>query len=167
MVLFLLFFARYLGVSRRQHSFSIALGFGSYAMIELALIASWAGDHLGNLSMDLVNMASYNAALLMWFGYMLAKSPERETSAMLLQSQRWEQTLTDIHHPLPANSLIPMFEGMVDRALSRTPVGVAPVSAEAAAAAAASAGTASQGDVVRIAGFDFPDVTRPRVTSKS
>ena len=29
MVLFLLFFARYLGVSRRQHSFGIALGFGS------------------------------------------------------------------------------------------------------------------------------------------
>ena len=38
----------------------------------------------------------------------------------LLQPQRWEQSLTDIHHPLPADSLIPMFEGMVDRALSRT-----------------------------------------------
>ena len=31
MVLFLLFFARYLGVSRRQHSFGIALGFGCFA----------------------------------------------------------------------------------------------------------------------------------------
>ncbi len=38
----------------------------------------------------------------------------------LLQPQRWEQSLSDIHHPLPADSLIPMFEGMVDRALSRT-----------------------------------------------
>jgi hypothetical protein len=39
---------------------------------------------------------------------------------MLLRPQRWEQGLSDIHHPLPADSLIPMFEGMVDRALSRT-----------------------------------------------
>src|SRR5271157_2494468 len=61
MVLFLLFFARYLGVSRRQHSFGNALGFGTFATVELTLIASWAGDHLGNLSMSLVNMAAYNA----------------------------------------------------------------------------------------------------------
>src|SRR5271170_7890539 len=55
MVLFLLFFARYLGVSRRQHSFGIALGFGFFAMVELAVIASWAGDHLGGVSISLIN----------------------------------------------------------------------------------------------------------------
>jgi hypothetical protein len=58
MVLFLLFFARYLGVSRRQHSFGIALGFGSFATIELALIASWVGAHLGDLSMNFINMSA-------------------------------------------------------------------------------------------------------------
>jgi hypothetical protein len=121
MVLFLLFFAQYLGVSRRQHSFGIALGFGSYAMVELALIASWSGDHLGGQTLDLINMAAYDAALLTWLSYMLAKSPAREDSAMLLQPQRWEQSLSDIHRRgLPSDSLIPMFEGMVDRALSRT-----------------------------------------------
>jgi hypothetical protein len=122
MVLFLLFFAQYLGVSRRQHSFGIALGFGSYAMVELALIASWSGDHMGGLvTLDLINMAAYDAALLTWLSYMLAKSPDRESAAMLLQPQRWEQSLSDIHHKgLPSDSLIPMFEGMVDRALSRT-----------------------------------------------
>jgi len=120
MVLFLLFFARYLGVSRRQHSFGIALGFGTFAVVELALIASWTGDHLGNVSMNLVNMTAYNATLLIWLGYTLAKSPDREAASTLLRPQRWEQSLSDIHHPLPADSLIPMFEGMVDRALSRT-----------------------------------------------
>jgi hypothetical protein len=120
MVLFLLSFARYLGVSRRQHSFGIALGFGTFAVVELALIASWAGDHLGNLSMSLVNMTAYNATLLIWLGYMLVKSPARDAGSILLRPQRWEQSLSDIHHPLPADSLIPMFEGMVDRALSRT-----------------------------------------------
>jgi hypothetical protein len=119
MVLFLLSFAHYLGVNRRQHSFGIALGFGTFAMVELGLIASWAGEHLAGLSVDLVNMAAYNCALLIWLGYTLAKSPAREAGSVLLRPQRWEQSLSDIHHPLPADSLIPMFEGMVDRALSR------------------------------------------------
>jgi hypothetical protein len=120
MVLFLLSFARYLGVNRRQHSFGIALGFGSFAVVELALIASWAGEHLSNLSMSLVNMAAYNITLCIWLSYTLAKSPARDAASTLLRPQRWEQSLSDIHHPLPADSLIPMFEGMVDRALSRT-----------------------------------------------
>src|SRR5712671_3697159 len=139
MVLFLLSFARYLGVSRRQHSFGIALGFGSFAVVELALIASWAGDHLSNLSMSLINMAAYNATLLIWVGYTVLKSPAREAASTLLRPQRWEQSLSDIHHPLPADSLIPMFEGMVDRALSRTH-GVSVPAPENGAAAHAAAG---------------------------
>ena len=122
MVLFLLFFARYLGVSRRQHSFGIALGFGTFALVELTLIASWAGDHLSNLAVNLINMGAYNGALCIWLGYTLAKSPARDAASTLLRPQRWEQSLSDIQHPLPADSLIPMFEGMVDRALSRTRV---------------------------------------------
>jgi hypothetical protein len=120
MVLFLLFFARYLGVSKRQHSFGIALGFGTFAFVELALIASWAGNHLSNGSMNLVNMVAYNVALFIWGGYLWAKSPARDAGSILLRPQRWEQGISDIQHPAAANSLIPMFEGMVDRALSRT-----------------------------------------------
>ena len=83
MVLFLLFFARYLGVSRRQYSFGVALGFGCFAMVELSVVASWVGDHLNNLSMGLVNMAAYNCTLLIWLGYTLAKSPAREAASTL------------------------------------------------------------------------------------
>ncbi len=121
MVLFLLFFAQYVGISRRQHSFGIALGFGFFAVIELVLICSWVGQHLGDPTViNILNMAAYNCSLLVWLGYVAVKSPARDVSMSLLQPQRWEQSLTDIHHPLPADSLIPMFEGMVDRALSRT-----------------------------------------------
>lgn len=120
MILFLLFFAQYMGVSRKTQSFGIALGFGSFAMVELALVASWVGNHLANPWMSMVNMAAYNISLMVWLGYCSQKSPVREGSQSLLQSQRWEASLSDIHHPLPADSLIPMFEGMVDRALSRT-----------------------------------------------
>jgi hypothetical protein len=120
MVLFLLFFAHYVGVSRRQHSFGISLGFGSFAVIELVLICSWVGNHLAGPWLSILNMTAYNASLLVWLGYVAVTSPARDVSLSLLQPQRWEQSLTDIHHPLPADSLIPMFEGMVDRALSRT-----------------------------------------------
>jgi hypothetical protein len=120
MVLFLLFFSQYVGVSRRQHSFGIALGFGAFAVIELILISSWVGSHLDGPWMSMVNMMAYNSSLVLWLGYVAVKRPARDSSRPLLQPQRWEQSLSDIHHPLPADSLIPMFEGMVDRALSRT-----------------------------------------------
>ena len=89
-------------------------------MIELLLISSWIGNHLGGIWMSVVNMVAYNCTLMVWLGYVVVKSPARDVSRTLLQPQRWEQSLSDIHHPLPADSLIPMFESMVDRALSRT-----------------------------------------------
>ena len=68
-----------------------------------------------------VNMAAYNLTILIWLGYALVKSPARDTEASaMLRPQRWEQSLNDIQHPVPADSLIPMFESMVDRALSRS-----------------------------------------------
>jgi hypothetical protein len=143
MVLFLLFFARYLGVTRRHYSFGVALGFGFFAMVELSLVASWVGDHLNNLSIGLVNMFAYNCALLIWFGYTVAKPPVREAPASLLRPQRWEQSLTDIHHPVAGDSLIPMFEGMVDRALSRTQVAPSVTASEAAAKAVGAGASAS------------------------
>ena len=145
MVLFLLFFAHYVGVSRRQHSFGIALGFGSFAVIELVLICSWVGNHLGGPWMSMLNMAAYNCSLLVWFGYVAVKSPARDASLSLLQPQRWEQSLSDIHHPLPSDSLIPMFEDMVDRALSRTHQEAVPVREDRALGAAAPGGGSSTG----------------------
>ena len=120
MVLFLLFFAHYVGVSRRQHSFGISLGFGCFAVIELVLISSWVGNHMDGTWVSLLNMTAYNGSLLVWVGYVAVKRPARDASLSLLQPRRWEQSLTDIQRPLPADSLIPMFEDMVDRALSRT-----------------------------------------------
>src|SRR5580692_1940786 len=122
MVFFLLFFARYMGISRRQYSFGVALGFGIFALVELSLLASWVGEHVGFESIQLINMTAYNCTLLIWLGYSFVKSPAREAASTLFRPQRWEQSLTDVQHPFPADSLIPMFEGMVDRALSRTPV---------------------------------------------
>lgn len=145
MVLFLLFFSHYVGVNRRRHSFGIALGFGSFAVIELILICSWVGNHLTGTWPSIINMAAYNGSLVLWLGYVAVKQTTKELSPVMVQPQRWERSLSDIHHPLPADSLIPLFEGMVERALSRTQQEPAPLpeekpaNAQAQAAAAASA----------------------------
>jgi len=122
LILFLLIFSKYLGVSLREHSFGIALGFGVFACVELMLAALLAGGYMGNIVSSLINMAGYNATILTWLAYVYSKSPARDNAANLLKSQRWDQSLNDLQHPVTADSLIPMFEGMVDRAFSRTNV---------------------------------------------
>jgi len=120
LVLFLLFFSRYLGVSWRQHSFGVILGFGGFASVELAVTALYAGGQINSQTAGLINSSAYAFAIFSWLGYALLKAPSRDASLGLLTSQRWEQSLADLQRPAVPDSLIPMFEGMVDRAFSRT-----------------------------------------------
>lgn len=122
LVLFLLVFSRYLGTSWRQKSFGIALGFGVFAGVELSLVAISAstGDVFYQALSSFINMVAYNASILIWTGYMLVKSPAMQPASHMLRPQRWEEGLTAIQYPQSPDSLIPMFESMVDRALSRT-----------------------------------------------
>ncbi len=162
LILFLLLFSRFLGVSRRQHSFGIALGFGFFASAELMLLVAVSGGWLHRPTVNLINTATYNLAVLIWLGYALAHAALRETAANHLQTQRWEQSLAGLHSAesapgITSHSLIPMFEGMVERAISRTsnledvdldipspPSSASPRSSSLPAAAAA-AGSKSQG----------------------
>lgn len=122
LILFLLLFSGFLGVSRKQSSFGIALGFGLFAFVELVLLALHSGGYLSVGTVNFVNPAVYGFALLVWLAYAWARSAAREGTTNHLQTQRWEQSLADLQHengPLPPDSLIPMFEGMVERAFSR------------------------------------------------
>jgi len=69
----------------------------------------------------LINLSAYDVAFMIWIGYVFAHSPERVPVANTAQTRRWEESLNEIQYPSKPDSLIPMFEGMVDRALSRTP----------------------------------------------
>ena len=148
LILFLLVFSRYLGVSWRQHSFGISLGFGGFAGAELLMIALNASGNASQVTVGEVNMIAYNGAVLLWLGYVWRKAPARENPANLLMSQRWNQSLGDIQQPLPADSLIPMFEGMVDRAFSRTNGDVSCDEVPAETTAKAAAASASGGPSV-------------------
>lgn len=120
LVLFLLFFSKYLGVSWRQHSFGIVLGFGTYASVQLVGNALYSGEQVSSPTLGMLFTSAYLCAVLAWLGYALQKAPARDATLGLLASQRWEQSLGDLQRPTAADSLIPMFEGMVDRAFSRT-----------------------------------------------
>jgi hypothetical protein len=125
LILFLLLFARFLGVSKRQQSFGIALGFGLFASVELILLALYSGGYLDVRLMALVNTTMYDFAIVVWLGYALAPSAARDAVPNHLQTQRWEQSLAALHTadargPMAPDSLIPMFEGMVERAFSRS-----------------------------------------------
>lgn len=119
LILFLLLFARYLGVSWKQQSFGIAAGFGGFAGVELLVLALRASNYLSENAVSLTNMAAYNLAIMAWLTYTIAKKAPRESAVTLLTSQRWDQSLSEIQYPVSAESLIPMFEGMVERAFTR------------------------------------------------
>jgi hypothetical protein len=121
LILFLLVFSKYLGVSWRQHSFGIALGLGGYATVDLVGLALFSGGQIHAHTVSLINTTAYSLAILTWIVYAAAKAASREASANLLMSLRWDQGLSDLHQPAGEDSLIPMFESMVDRAFSRAP----------------------------------------------
>jgi hypothetical protein len=123
LILFLLAFSHHLGVSRRQFSFGIALGFGSYASIELLVLALVSGGqiHLPTVTLSLINTTVYSLSILTWIGYASLKATSKEGVTKLLMSQRWDQGLSELRHPVAGDSLIPMFERMVDRAFSPIP----------------------------------------------
>src|SRR5260370_28455996 len=95
MVLFLLAFCKNLAVSWKRLSFGIALGFGLFAGVELLTTPLYSPSHLAGPIVNLIDMTSYNAGMLLWLVYSALKP--REYLVPALGSQRWEQGLNRIH----------------------------------------------------------------------
>ena len=119
LVLFLLMFSRYLGISRRHRSFGVALGFGIFAVLELAVFGLRVAGIVDPTTLSLASMMSYNVAVLVWFAYFALPAGEQRRAVVLLQPQRWDATLGELSHPMAPESLLPMFDAMVDRAFTK------------------------------------------------
>jgi hypothetical protein len=119
LVLFLLMFSRYLGISRRHRSFGIALGFGIFAAVELAALGLRVTGVVNPSVLNLASMSAYDFAALVWLGYFTLPVMEQRRAEVLLQPQRWDLSLDELSHPLAPESLMPMFDAMVDRAFSK------------------------------------------------
>jgi hypothetical protein len=120
LILFLLLFSSFLGVSRKQVSFGISLGLGLFAAVELLIYALRTGGLVVPRLFDLIDMVVCNLSILIWLGYSLSTQTVRRTATNHFQTARWERGLADLQPPVPSDSLIPMFEGIVERAFSRT-----------------------------------------------
>lgn len=99
LVLFLLVFSLFAGLSWRSHQVGIAVGFGLFGGVQLATAAMQA--HLGVVTSGTllwVDMASYNCAVLVWVGYLLA--PQRAEVAALapvaVEVKSWNQALLQL-----------------------------------------------------------------------
>lgn len=124
LVLFLLMFASYFRIHWRHRSFGLALGFGFVATTELVIEAMQLNGN-GYVSQGVASVVvttSYVLSLFIWLTYSWVQSPAVLTESARLKTQRWDRSLNEIQHPEAAESLIPMFEGMVERALARSAV---------------------------------------------
>jgi hypothetical protein len=117
MLVFLLAFCKYLGVSWKRQSFGLALGFGLLAASELISNALFTGKHISLDIGNIVNMAAADFGLLIWLSYSAWNRQQSATPVLI--PQRWDEALSDIRPHTEPESLIPMFEDMVDRALSK------------------------------------------------
>jgi hypothetical protein len=118
MVIFLLAFCHSLGVSWKRPSFGIVLGFGLFSAAELLILALYSGLHVRSDVTGLVSLVSYEASLFLWVGYSLLQA--REANVPVLVPQRWDDALMEIQPHKEGESLIPMFEHMVEQAFSKT-----------------------------------------------
>ena len=119
LVVFLLAFCSNLGVNWRRLSFGIAFGFGIISASQLLSIALFSGRRIHTPTAQLSIMFAYLIGLLVLLFYSL--NNRRSDMVPVLVPQRWDEALMDIQPPQgEADSLIPMFEHMVDQALSKT-----------------------------------------------
>ena len=119
LVIFLLAFCGNLGVNWRRLTFGIALGFGVISGSQLLTTALYSGHRMQVPAVQVVVLATYNVGMLVLLFYSLVN--RRTDMVPVLVPLRWDEALMDIQPPQSdAESLIPMFEHMVDQALSKT-----------------------------------------------
>jgi hypothetical protein len=118
MVLFLLAFCKHVGLSWRRAGFGIALGFGIYAGLELLSNGLYSGEHISADAQNFINLTTSNVCIALWLAYVSLS--RQQTRVPILVPQRWDEALLDVQPHGNSESLIPMFEHMVDRAFSKT-----------------------------------------------
>jgi hypothetical protein len=118
------------GPSWRRQSFGIALGFATFTLAELALIAAWKDYGIGRLAADSINLVAYNSSLLIWLGYSLANAPVRQSAVTMLPPRRRDESFAGIHQPVLAHLPVPMFETVGTDALSSVAMSQPPDAAD-------------------------------------
>jgi len=117
LVFFLLLFSEYLGISRRNLLFGIALGFGLFASVDMLIVSGLS--HAGVVHVSVlrwVKSAAYNVSALIWLGYAVL-APFRSSAFSAVRSPEWNSALEDVRVPAEADSLLDSMDRTVERLL--------------------------------------------------
>ncbi|MDR3748685.1 MAG: hypothetical protein P4M04_11095 [Acidobacteriota bacterium] len=118
LVFFLLLFSEYLGISRRNMLFGIALGFGVFASVSMLVAAVMAHPWVGHLAiMRWIRSATYDLAVVVWMGYTLLAPARSEATLTTVRSKEWNDALENAHQQAGADSLLDTMDRTVERLL--------------------------------------------------
>ena len=117
LVFFLLLFSEYLGISRRNLLFGIALGFGLFASVNMLVVSGMS--HAGVVHVSVlrwISSGAYNISALIWLGY-TALAPARSSALAAVRTPEWNSALEDARAPVEADSLLDSMDRTVERLL--------------------------------------------------
>jgi hypothetical protein len=118
LVLFLMAFAKHLGISGRHKVFGIILGWGLFSAVELLLHTEHGRIGLPDTVLSLIHMGAVDAMLVIWLCYAVMPEPAEVLPNMLLRSQRWNEALLDQPHAEGEPTLLLGIENLVERAMT-------------------------------------------------
>lgn len=119
LVLFMLLFSEYLGISRRNVLFGIAVGFGFFAAVNMLVMT--ALTHQGIISktnLSRISGLAYILSTLMWLAYAILPATARVGMKQAAEAtHKWDRALDDARNPAPAVSLLDTMDQTVERLL--------------------------------------------------
>jgi hypothetical protein len=117
MVIFLILFTKYLGISPRHFLFGVAAGYGFYASVNMTTIMILSRFSLfTELTLSVINSLSYNIAAAIWLAYVLAPQADRRKVEIVPQSDKWNFALAGVLND-GSDGFLTGMERTVDRLL--------------------------------------------------
>ena len=119
MVLFMLLFSEYLGISRRNVVFGISLGFGFFAAVHMLVMTAFAHHSiLSRLNLGRLSGSAYIVSTLIWLAYTALPAAARSGAKQPADaSQKWDHALDDARNAPPAVSVLDTMDQTVERLL--------------------------------------------------
>lgn len=120
LVLFMILFSSYLGLTKRHFLFGIALGFGVFSSIHMLVLTArtYPGLISGAVASRLF-AAAYLGSVMIWMGYALLPAPARRKREVLPQSDRWNHALAGVLEVPQTEGFLPNMERTVERLLQQ------------------------------------------------
>lgn len=123
LVLFMLLFSEYLGISRRNVLFGVAVGFGFFAAVNMLVMTALSHQsYVTKASLSRISASAYTITMLIWLGYTALPATVRSGAKQVAEStQKWDLALDDARNGAPVIGLLDSMEETVERLLYHQP----------------------------------------------